>query len=42
MSNPIEVLTNAPIQKVLLKLENSKPLAKWVVELEEHEIDFKP
>lgn len=40
--HPIEVLTNATIHQVLLNQEKSVRLAKWIVELEEHEIDFKP
>nr|XP_043639646.1 uncharacterized protein LOC122610749 [Erigeron canadensis] len=39
---PIQVLTDKPIKQVLTRPEVSGRLAKWAVELGEHEIEFKP
>ncbi|GKD89334.1 reverse transcriptase domain-containing protein [Tanacetum coccineum] len=41
-AHKICVLTDQPIRQVLLKPENSGRLAKWVIELGEHEIIYKP
>nr|XP_043625708.1 uncharacterized protein LOC122597141 [Erigeron canadensis] len=41
-AHPIQVLTDKPIKQVLTKPEASGRLAKWAIELGEHEIDFKP
>ena len=38
----IEVLTNCPIKQILLKPETSKRLAKWSIELGEHDISYAP
>ncbi|KAI3767660.1 hypothetical protein L2E82_17975 [Cichorium intybus] len=38
----IEVLTSQPIRQILLKPEKSGRLAKWAIELGEHDIDYKP
>nr|KAJ0209871.1 hypothetical protein LSAT_V11C400159220 [Lactuca sativa] len=38
----IEVLTNCPIKQILLKPETSGRLAKWVIELGEHDISYRP
>jgi len=40
--HPIRVLTDKPIRQVLAKPEVSGRLAKWAVELGEHEISFHP
>nr|XP_043620395.1 uncharacterized protein LOC122592271 [Erigeron canadensis] len=39
---PIQVLTDKPIKQVLTRPEVLRRLAKWAVELGEHEIEFKP
>ena len=41
-AHAICVLTNQPIRQVLLKPENSGRLAKWAIELGEHDIKYKP
>ena len=41
-AHTICVITDQPIRQVLLKLENSGRLAKWAIELGEHEIIYKP
>nr|XP_043611691.1 uncharacterized protein LOC122583338 [Erigeron canadensis] len=41
-AHPIQVLTDKPIKQVLTRPEVSGRLAKWAVELGEHEIEFKP
>nr|XP_043614026.1 uncharacterized protein LOC122585974 [Erigeron canadensis] len=41
-AHPIQVLTDKPIKQVLTRPEVSGRLAKWAVELGEHEIKFKP
>ncbi|GKA72558.1 reverse transcriptase domain-containing protein [Tanacetum coccineum] len=41
-SHKIYVLTDQPIRRVLLKPEDSGRLAKWAIELGEHEIIYKP
>ncbi|GKF94856.1 reverse transcriptase domain-containing protein, partial [Tanacetum coccineum] len=38
----ITVLTNKPIRLLLLKPEKSGRVARWAIELGEHEIEFKP
>ncbi|XP_076913495.1 uncharacterized protein LOC143572149 [Bidens hawaiensis] len=40
--HPIHVLTNFRLQNVLSKPELSGRLAKWVIELKEYAIEFKP
>nr|XP_043613766.1 uncharacterized protein LOC122585704 [Erigeron canadensis] len=40
--HPIRVLTDKPIRQVLAKPEVSGRLAKWAIELGEHEISFHP
>nr|XP_043619932.1 uncharacterized protein LOC122591751 [Erigeron canadensis] len=41
-AHPIEVLTDKPIRQVLTKPEVSGRLAKWAIELGEHEVEFRP
>ncbi|XP_071728668.1 uncharacterized protein [Rutidosis leptorrhynchoides] len=41
-AHPIVVLTDQPIRQVLYKPEVSGRLAKWAIELGEHEINFSP
>ena len=41
-AHAICVLTDQPIRQVLLKPENSGRLAKWAIELGEHDITYKP
>lgn len=41
-AHTICVMTDQPIRQVLLKPKNSGRLAKWAIELEEHEIMYKP
>jgi len=41
-AHTICVITDQPIRQVLLKPENSGRLAKWAIELGEHEIIYKP
>ncbi|XP_052624863.1 uncharacterized protein LOC128132371 [Lactuca sativa] len=38
----IEVLTSYPIKQILLKPEMSGRLAKWAIELGEHDINYRP
>lgn len=40
--HPIQVLTNKPIKQVLTRPEVSGRLAKWAIELGEHDIEFRP
>ncbi|GKF71534.1 hypothetical protein Tco_0207648 [Tanacetum coccineum] len=39
--HPIQVISDMPIKQVLGKPEKSGRVAKWAIELEEHEIEFK-
>lgn len=41
-AHEICVLTDQPIQQVLLKPANSGRLAKWAIELGKHDINYKP
>lgn len=41
-AHQIEVLTNWPIKQMLLKPETSGRLAKWAIELGEHDISYLP
>ncbi|KAJ0907707.1 putative ribonuclease H domain, reverse transcriptase, RNase H-like domain-containing protein [Helianthus annuus] len=41
-THPIQVVTDQPIKSVLEKPENSGRLAKWAVELGEHNITYVP
>nr|XP_043639375.1 uncharacterized protein LOC122610449 [Erigeron canadensis] len=41
-AHPIQVLTDKPIKQVLTRPELSGRLAKWAIELGEHEIEFCP
>lgn len=41
-AHPIHVLTDVPLNEVLLKSEASGRLAMWAVELEEFEIEYLP
>ncbi|GJX88081.1 reverse transcriptase domain-containing protein [Tanacetum coccineum] len=41
-AHKITVLTNKPIRLLLLKPEKSGRMAKWAIELREHEIKYKP
>lgn len=41
-AHPIAIITDQPIKNILSKPENSGRLAKWAVELGEHEIEFRP
>nr|XP_043637982.1 uncharacterized protein LOC122608983 [Erigeron canadensis] len=41
-AHTIQVLTNKPIKQVLARPEASGRLAKWAIELGEHEIEFRP
>ncbi|KAI5324172.1 hypothetical protein L3X38_033245 [Prunus dulcis] len=41
-AHPISVLTNQHLQQVLHRLEASKRLIRWFVELREFHIDYKP
>ncbi|GJV26605.1 reverse transcriptase domain-containing protein [Tanacetum coccineum] len=40
-AHPIQVLSDMPIKKVLAKLKKLGRVAKWAIELGEHEIEFK-
>ncbi|GJS20949.1 reverse transcriptase domain-containing protein [Tanacetum coccineum] len=40
-AHPIQVLSNKPIKQILAKPEKSGRIAKWAIELGEHEIEFK-
>ncbi|XP_071741906.1 uncharacterized protein [Rutidosis leptorrhynchoides] len=40
-THPIIVLTNKPIRQVLMKPEKSRRMAKWAIELGEHDIEFQ-
>jgi len=41
-THKILVLTSQPIKQVLLKPEKSGRLAKWAIELGEHDIEYRP
>lgn len=41
-AHQIEVLNSCPIKKVLLKLETSGRLAKWDIDLGEHDVSYHP
>lgn len=41
-AHQIEVLTNCPIKQILLKPETLGRLAKWAIELGEHDISYHP
>ncbi|XP_021757974.1 uncharacterized protein LOC110723010 [Chenopodium quinoa] len=41
-AHPIDVLMNYPLEKSLHKMDTSGRLLKWVVELSEYEIHYKP
>ncbi|GJR87237.1 reverse transcriptase domain-containing protein [Tanacetum coccineum] len=41
-AHKVIVLTNKPITLLLLKPENRGRVARWAIELEEHEIEYKP
>nr|GEV22231.1 hypothetical protein [Tanacetum cinerariifolium] len=38
---PIQVLSDKPIKQILVRPEKSRSIAKWAIELGEHEIKFK-
>ncbi|GKF41919.1 reverse transcriptase domain-containing protein, partial [Tanacetum coccineum] len=40
-AHPIRILANKPIKQILSRLEKSKRIAKWVIELREHDIEFR-
>lgn len=40
-AHPIVVLTNKPIKQILAKPEKSGRVAKWAIELGEHDVEFK-
>ncbi|GJS67290.1 reverse transcriptase domain-containing protein [Tanacetum coccineum] len=40
-AHPIQVLSDKPIKQILAKPEKSGHIAKWAIELREHEIEFK-
>ncbi|GJR66436.1 reverse transcriptase domain-containing protein [Tanacetum coccineum] len=40
-AHPIKVLTDKPIKQILTRLEKSGRIAKWAIELGEHDIKFK-
>ncbi|GJX03612.1 reverse transcriptase domain-containing protein [Tanacetum coccineum] len=40
-AHPIQVLSDKPIKQILAKPEKSGHIAKWAIELGEHEIEFK-
>nr|GEX70535.1 reverse transcriptase domain-containing protein [Tanacetum cinerariifolium] len=40
-AHPIQVLSDKPINQILAKLGKSGRIAKWAIELGEHEIEFK-
>ncbi|XP_071739718.1 uncharacterized protein [Rutidosis leptorrhynchoides] len=42
LAHPIQVLTDQPIKHVLARPEISERMAKWAIELGEHEISFLP
>ena len=41
-AHTIEVLSTYPVRQILLKPEKSGRLAKWAIELGEHEIEYRP
>mgnify|MGYP001553540151 FL=1 len=41
-AHQIEVLTSYPIKQILLKPETSGRLAKWAIDLGEHNINYRP
>ena len=41
-ANPIIILTNCPLRKILQKPEVSGWLTKWAIELGEFDIEYKP
>ena len=40
--HPVTVLTSFPLNNILHKLELSRRLTKWAIELSEHHIDYQP
>ncbi|GJT60423.1 reverse transcriptase domain-containing protein [Tanacetum coccineum] len=40
-AHPIQVLNDKPIKQILAKPKKSGRIAKWAIELREHEIEFK-
>ena len=42
LRTPIEVLINYPLRQVLQKSEASGRLLKWMIELEQFEVNFHP
>ncbi|XP_023737239.2 uncharacterized protein LOC111885192 [Lactuca sativa] len=42
VAHQIEVLTSYPVKQILLKPETSGWLAKWAIELGEHDINYRP
>nr|GEY34067.1 putative ribonuclease H-like domain-containing protein [Tanacetum cinerariifolium] len=40
-AHPIQVITDKPIKQVLVRSEKSRRIAKWAIELGEHEIEFR-
>ncbi|GJT87703.1 reverse transcriptase domain-containing protein [Tanacetum coccineum] len=40
-AHPIQVLSDKPIKQILARLEKSGRIAKWAIELGEHEIEFR-
>nr|GEV34124.1 reverse transcriptase domain-containing protein [Tanacetum cinerariifolium] len=41
-AHKLTVLTNKPIRQLLLKPKKSRRVARWAIELKEHEIEFEP
>ena len=41
-AHQVEVLSSHPIKQILLKPEKSGRLAKWAIELGEHDIEYRP
>nr|GEX45921.1 putative reverse transcriptase domain, ribonuclease H-like domain protein [Tanacetum cinerariifolium] len=40
-AHPIQILTNKPIKQILARLKKLGCIAKWAIELGEHDIEFK-